>query len=146
MKKYTFKVYPAGMGRRAYRVIEVPGTDTLDSLCSFILSSFDFIQEHLYEFNMDNKMYGSALSYQCEPERGAPSTRVSIDKLNLVKGQTFSLHYDFGDDWMFAIHVQKIEEASGKVKRAVVSSKGKVEQYPDWDDEDEEEWDEDDEE
>ena len=55
MAKYTFKVYPAGQGRTTYRTMEISGKETLDRLCEFILESFDFIHEHLYEFCMDNE-------------------------------------------------------------------------------------------
>ena len=48
--RYTLKIYPAGRGREIYRTIEISGKDTLDRLCEFILESFDFIHEHLYEF------------------------------------------------------------------------------------------------
>jgi hypothetical protein len=139
MRKYTFKIYPAGRSREAYRVIEISGEKTLDDLCEFILETFDFIHEHLYEFCMDNRMY-SEYSYEYDPQDGGSSTDIKIDKLELEKGQKFSLHYDYGDDWMFTINVQKIEETDGMVKSTLIRSKGDVEQYPSWDD-----WDEDDE-
>ena len=115
-KKYTLKVYPAGAGREVYRVIEISGEHSLDDLCGAILSAFDFIDEHLYEFCMDNRMY-SQYSYQPK--------------------QKFSLHYDFGDDWMFTITVQKIEKTSEKVATTVIKEKGSIEQYPEWDEEEE---------
>lgn len=133
MKKYTFKVYPADRGMEAYRVIEMTGEKTLDDLCEFILESFDFIHEHLYEFCMDNKMY-SEYSYKYDPEDDGPSTDIKIEKLDLAKGQNFSLHYDYGDDWMFTIHVQQIEESKTAVANRLIKSKGTVEQYPSWDD------------
>ncbi len=52
-------------------------------------------------------------------------------------GQNFSLHYDYGDDWMFTIHVQKIEEEKAKKLPVLLKSVGHVGQYPDWNDEDE---------
>ena len=137
MKQYTLKVYPNGMGRTTYRVIEFPGTYTLDDLCSTIMQAFDFIHEHMYEFCMDNRMY-SENSYQYRPEPGYPSTDIKLDKISLEKGQKFSLHYDYGDDWMFTINVQKIEEVNGKITPSVIKSKGDVEQYPSW--VDDEEW------
>ena len=140
MARYTFKVYPAGQGRNIYRTIEISGKDTLDRLCEFIIASFDFIHEHLYEFCMDNRMYSDD-SYQYDPEDGDPSTDIAIDKIRLVKGQNFSLHYDYGDDWMFTIHVQKIEDESHRSDPKLIKSVGILEQYRDWD-----EWDEDDEE
>ena len=138
MARFTLKVYPAGQGRTVYRTIEISGKDTLDMLCEFILESYNFVHEHLYEFCMDNRMY-SDNSYQYEPEDDGPSTDVAIDEIGLVKGQIFSLHYDYGDDWMFTIHVQKIEEESRKKPPTLLKSVGSVEQYPDWNEEDEEE-------
>ncbi len=138
MARFTLKVYPAGQGRTVYRTIEISGKDTLDRLCEFILESYNFVHEHLYEFCMDNRMY-SDNSYQYEPEDDGPSTDIAIDEIGLVKGQYFSLHYDFGDDWMFTIHVQKIEEESRKKPPTLLKSVGSVEQYPDWVEEDEEE-------
>ena len=85
-------------------------------------------------------MYSDS-SFQSYPECGEPSTRIALDKLHLTKGQNFSLHYDFGDDWMFTIHVQKIEEEEQKKPPVILKERGDVEQYPSWDD-----WDEDDEE
>ena len=140
-KKYTMKVYPAGMSRTVYRVLQISGKDTLDKLCRVIISSFDFIDEHLYEFCMDNRMY-SDCSFQSDPDYGEPSTKIALDKLHLEKGQNFSLHYDFGDDWMFTIHVQKIEEEEKKTTPIVLKAKGEIEQYALWNDsdEDDEEW------
>ena len=144
---YKLRVYPAGMSREVDRVLEICGGDTLDSLCESILEAFDFIHEHLYEFCMDNKMY-SDYSYQYDPEyQGAPNTKTKIDKIGLYKGQNFSLHYDFGDDWMFTIHVQSITQANEYFRPRLIKGKGKIKQYPSWDDEDDEwddEWDDED--
>ena len=47
-----------------------------------------------------------------------------------IEGQKFSLHYDFGGDWMFAIRVMEIEEVKRHHKPKLLSAKGSVEQYP----------------
>ena len=88
-KKYTLKVFPTGAGREIYRIIEISGDYSLDDLCSAILSAYEFTDEHLYEFCMDNRMY-SDHSYQSVQERGEPSTRVKIDKIGLTVKQKFS--------------------------------------------------------
>ena len=131
------KVYPAGRGREVYRNIEICGDNTLNQLCQIILEAFDFIDEHRYEFCMDNRMY-SEYSYQSDPEGDEPSTDITLDELRLSKGQKFSLHYDFGDDWMFTITVSKINEILEKMESRIIKSKGNIQQYPDWD---EDEWD-----
>ena len=65
-----------------------------------------------------------------------PSTDIILDKIGLYKGQKFSLHYDFGDDWMFTITVSKISEAEDSFEPHIVKSKGHIQQYPDFDEED----------
>lgn len=84
---------------------------------------------------MDNRMY-SDYSYQSDPEGDEPSTRVSLDKIGLMAKQKFSLHYDFGDDWMFTITVQKITETVQKTAPKVMKEKGEIEQYPDGEEDD----------
>ena len=134
MKQYTLKVYPQGQARNIYRIIEISGNDTLDRLCEVILSAYDFIHEHLYEFSMDGRLY-SDMNYKCEAEyKGQPTTDISIDKIGLQKGQRFVFHYDYGDDWVFEILVQDIKDVSVRVIAHMTDGKGSVEQYPDYDD------------
>ena len=128
-KQYSIKVYPAGKGREVYRNIEICGDETLDRLCQIILEAFDFDDDHLYEFCMDNRMY-SENSYQSDPEEDDAATDIALDKLKLNKGQKFSLHYDFGDDWMFTITIHKINEVEESFEPRIVKSKGQIQQYP----------------
>ena len=139
--RYTLKVYPKGYGREIYRVMEISGQDTLDTLCEAIMASFDFTMEHLYEFCMDNRMYSPNSYQRCPMYDDQPSTNIKLDSLALEVKQKFSLHYDFGDDWMFTIGVQKIEPEAKYAKPAVLKRKGVVEQYPEYDED--EDWEED---
>ena len=88
--QYSIKVYPAGKGRDVYRNIEICGDETLDQLCRIILDAFDFIDEHLYEFCMDNRQYGKDVYYATSMEQD-PSTDIALDKLGLYNGQKFLL-------------------------------------------------------
>lgn len=56
------------------------------------------------------------------------------DRLNQLCGAILD-SYDFGDDWMFTIHVQKIAEAAAYKEAKVIREKGAVERYPEWDEE-----------
>ena len=140
-KQYLIKIYPAGRGRDVYRNIEICGDSSLNQLCGVILDAFDFIDEHLYEFCMDNRMY-SEYAYQSDPEDDEPSTDITLDEIGLYKGQKFSLHYDFGDDWMFTITVTKIAETPKSFAPRIVKAKGFIQQYPDLDEEEWDKWDE----
>ena len=133
MIKYTFKVYPKGRGREVFRVFTMSGEYTLDDLCGYILDEFDFSNEHLYEFCMDNKPYtGNSLEF-CDMA-GRTHTNIPIQNLNLQKGQKFTLHYDYGDDWLFIIHTQSVDVADTEEAPRRLKAKGSVEQYPDYDD------------
>lgn len=138
MKKYTFKVYPKGRGREAYRVFSISGEETLDALCESIMGYFDFIHEHLYAFCLDNNPYGHGIHYEYLTDDEDTETDIPIKKLRLTEGQKFTLHYDYGDDWLFIINTQKIEEVKAMEGPVLLKSKGRVEQYPDYEDE----WDE----
>ena len=129
VNQYVLKVYPLGLGNEVYRTLEICGDSTLDQLCDAIMEAFDFFHEHLYEFCMDNKMF-SEHCYQYNPmaeELGmeSPSTDIALDKIGLQKGQKFTLHYDFGDNWMFPIRVMEIKQIPRKKKPCVIKAKGR---------------------
>lgn len=70
--QYSMKIYPAGRGREVYRNIEICGSSTLNQLCQVILESFDFIDEHLYEFCMDNRCIVNMHISQIRKEMNPP--------------------------------------------------------------------------
>ena len=143
VNQYVLKVYPLGLGNEVYRTLEICGDSTLDQLCDAIMEAFDFFHEHLYEFCMDNKMF-SEHCYQYNPsaeewDTERPSTDIALDKIGLQKGRKFTLHYDFGDDWMFPIRVMEIKQIPRKKKPCVIKSKGEIQQYPDYEEDSDEE-------
>lgn len=131
--QYSIKVFPAGRGRDVYRNIEICGDETLDQLCKTILDAFDFIDEHLYEFCMDNRQHSTDAYYATMMEQ-EPSTDIALDELGLYNGQKFLLHYDFGDDWIFHIRVLNIIEVKESFEPRIIKSKGYISQYSDYDD------------
>ena len=69
--------------------------------------------------------------------RSAPITRNKDCGLflDLAEKQKFALHYDFRDDWMFIINVQKIAPKAENKAPVWLKAKGSIEQYPVWDEE-----------
>jgi len=61
---------------------------------------------------------------------------IEIGTIPLEPGQTMELHYDFGDDWLFAVKLERIEPPGAKIKVPKILEKhGKPpEQYPGEDD------------
>ena len=60
---------------------------------------------------------------------------IKIGTIPLAPGQTMELHYDFGDDWRFAVKLDRIEPPGSKTKAPKILEKhGKApEQYSGWD-------------
>lgn len=131
-KRYTLKVYPKGLGKSVYRVVELCGNESLDKLCKTILDAFDFEDAHLYEFCMDNTMY-SRDCYQPEYIAAVKTTKITLDRLGLLERQKFLFHYDFGDDWEFVVRVEKITDDVEYAAPELIKSKGDILQYPDLD-------------
>jgi len=61
---------------------------------------------------------------------------VSIGTLPLEPGETMTLTYDFGDNWIFTVKLDRIEHPDAKLKAPrILESHGKApDQYSDWGD------------
>ena len=122
--------------RNIYRILKICGKDTLNDLSDLILWSLDFDDEHLYYFKTRN----DNTYYYGYPDYGEKSADIEIDHLHLGPKQKLSYLYDFGDEWRFTITVRKVEPLDTYIKPFIVESKGIVEQYPDFDDDDDDEY------
>lgn len=129
MKTIKMKVYIKGHASQIYRTFSMNDQTRLDDLAHAILDSFDFDNDHMYEFCMTGHFY-SEDNYQLNPESSLLSTRTRLEKLDLKKGQNFLFHYDFGDDWVFTIHVMSTEYVYSRKGVVLLAQKGELEQYP----------------
>lgn len=151
MGKYTtyeFKIEPK-YHNDVYRIITIDGNKTLDNLSDEILSAFDFSNDHLYMFSLNRKMHDPEGYYHPYAKAGKQADKISINTLNLKVRNKFLFLYDFGDEWLFNITVNKIEQSDIISMTYVKEQKGEIIQYPvwedeEWDDDDDEDWDDDD--
>ncbi len=130
MERYYLKVNPTYQ-TDTYRMIEIDGTKSLDTLCSVILRAFYFDEDHLYMFSVKRKRYDPEGYYGPKAgegrEKSALATRLS--DLELHVRNKILLLYDFGDEWMFDIAVKKIVQTQKLEKTKVTESKGFIKQY-----------------
>ena len=106
---YHLKV---ALDKNCYRVIEIGGNDSFDDLHDAIQEAFDFDDDHLYVFFMDNRRWSSeeescfwSPHYQ---DIGIFADEKLIGQVGLMEGQKFMYLFDFGDEWIFEITVEKI--------------------------------------
>ena len=140
MTAYRLKVYPNRCSREAYRVFNISGDYSLSDLAQEILNQFNFWDDdHLYEFSLSGRLYApyNIICDEQDPESEDQrfASEVDLDDLQLCKGQKFYFHFDYGDEWLFVINVQKIADDLSDLPPAV--QKGKIDQYPGYEDEDE---------
>ncbi len=97
--------------------------------------AFDFDEDHLYEFLLRDR-YGIVISIShpfCEDEISVDE--VTIGELPLLAGHAMRFHYDFGDDWMFHIVLEKITQEDRSEDLGILDVHGdSPEQYPESDD------------
>ncbi|WP_153009912.1 plasmid pRiA4b ORF-3 family protein [Sporosarcina koreensis] len=136
---YTFNVM---YETDTWRKLKLPGAYTMDDLHHNILLSYDFEDNHLYSFFMDNKKWSNNCIASPNDDLGhADASKVHIDRNGFVKGQQFLYVFDYGAEWTFRVTVEEIDEQdTNDFTPQLVDEKGpSPKQYfdEDWDEDDE---------
>ena len=151
-KSYIISV---SLGTGCYRHIRISGKASLEELSDAILDAFDFDNDHLHAFFMNNKAWDDEHCYSSAyAEDGCPDTyNCRLQFVGLEEGKKFLYIFDFGDNWQFKCKVLKVLDEDTKTAE-VIRTKGEApKQYPEYDedgydddfDEDEFEYDDEDE-
>ena len=124
---YTLKV----SYEKAYAVFKVNSKITLEELHDIIQEIIRFDNDHLYCFYIEDEM-GSLNTYVSPEDMGNKYTdEIKIEELGLCEGKTFEYLFDYGDEWVFSIKVEKIDTIGVKIEEPLLMKiKGKFpEQY-----------------
>ena len=153
---FDMRVYPEGYGRSIYREFLIPIENSFDDLATDILGYYDFDWDHLYEFVFGKRIYSRNFTIKCsrtadlpwcDDDPDGPDTSCALNEYVGIRSD-FLFHYDFGDDWVFHCHVKSavaIFPGGEEDPEWLLDSRGKLVQYPSWDDDEDEEDDGDDE-
>ena len=128
-------VFRVSLGK-IWRVIAMPASATLEDLVGWVLRSVKFDRDHLYRFTYRDRLGREVNVNQPDAGEGPWTDQTTLGKLPLRLGDSMDLLYDFGDDWLFAIRLERVEPPTAKAKAPRILEKhGKSpEQYPSWDD------------
>ncbi|MCL2149946.1 MAG: plasmid pRiA4b ORF-3 family protein [Dehalococcoidia bacterium] len=132
-------VLSVSVGKGCYRHIQIDESATLFALHGEIMYAFEFDDDHLHAFFMNNRAWDRNMQYICpggnlDSARGF-SDKITLSRFHLGKGDKFLYIFDFGDAWRFQIRVLRVIDGSTK-KPAVLKSVGEVRQYGYYEDED----------
>jgi hypothetical protein len=138
MEKSLVLSVSAGPG--CYRHIQISESATLFRLHGAILDAFDFYDDHMHAFFMNNRAWDNSSEYICpggelDFARGY-TDKVKLSNFRLLKGSKFLYIFDFGDDWRFQIRVLRTIDSPTKMP-VILKTVGEVGQYPGYEDEDE---------
>ena len=138
---YVFKVSLGSVWRR----ITVRDDHHLHNLAVTILTSFDFDDDHLYQFTLKDRLGVTARVDHPYAEEELSADQICIGALPLRVGQQMRFLYDFGDNWEFDVTLERIDPPNPTLRRPeILEAHGKSPSQHEW--EDEADWDEDDEE
>lgn len=142
--------------KRTYRDIEIRSDKTLYHLAEAIVDAFDFDMDHAFGFYSDLgwDYYDSPVRYELFTDMGSGGDGGDFGGRPKAKGvkrarlsavftepkQKMQFLFDYGDDWRFEIEFRGFgERAKGAAYPRILAAKGpSPEQYPDWEDDEEE--------
>lgn len=127
--EYVFKVAHSG---NCWRTIALHDSHTLLELHKWIQKAFDFSDDHLYAFYMDNQPFSTNCFNSPHDDEGPFVNAITIGELYLHEGQQFLYLFDFGDEWMFRVTVQKINEGIDAVEPGIREEQGELPERYSW--------------
>lgn len=139
---YTIKIkLPEPMeGNHWECVMEVDGDTNLEDLHLIIQDAVEFDNDHMYEFYIaKTDRARERQNFECDEQSICNTTIESF--IQMAQGKKMFYLFDYGDSWVFQISKTRkkpFEPVSNTTYPNILSqSDFKPEQYPDWDEEDE---------
>jgi len=108
----TFKVWIPGQGRRVWKHIHIPESETLDVLATAIIDAYDDLDDdptHLYQFYFSKRPWDPDQTTFVHPAAdGMKADKIKLSHLRLSPSQTFNFLYDFGAERRFKVKVESV--------------------------------------
>ena len=103
MKTYQFRIELKEFTPKIWRRISISSSKTLAELAYTIISSFNGVGSHLYNFSINGLRYGCGGDYSEPGDLDAAEYKIK-DLMRPEHQYTFC--YDFGDSWDFTVKVE----------------------------------------
>lgn len=111
-----------------WRRIVMPAESSFADLAQFILDTFKFDDEHLYQFRYQDE-YATQRTLddpRCSDVEDDYADDVTLGEAWLSPRQRLEFRYDFGDDWRFDVLVEKLDASETTAKPALLAKEGKA--------------------
>lgn len=118
IRVYQLKVILLGIEPPVWRRIQVLSSTTLAELHEILQSVMGWENDHLHQFLKDEKHYGPVDGESESDDTDDEEKTLLSDVVSRARSK-FSYQYDFGDDWMHEIVVEKVVLPDGDTKYPV---------------------------
>ena len=112
-------VFGVSLGK-VRRQIALSAGRSLENLAHGILNAFDFDADHLYCFTYNDR-FGAIVNVShpyCDEAPWTPDVR--LGDLPLTAGEAMDFLYDFGDNWLFRVRLDRVDPPAAGFSRPVV--------------------------
>jgi hypothetical protein len=125
---YIFKV---SLGRGVWRRLAMDADCSLDGLACDILNSFDFDHDHLYDFQYRDLRGKRRVYNHSYCDEGPYTSEITVGESGLPEKEAMKFTFDYGDNWQFAVRLERIEPPGKLIKPGILDFGGQApEQYP----------------
>lgn len=135
-------VISVSVGTGCYRHIQIAKTATLYELHKAIINAFDFEDDHVHAFFMNNRIWTPEEVYYSHRAEGDErlTKDYKLEQFGLSKGDQFKYVFDFGDEWRFQCKILRELDVRTDIPGVIRRVGESPEQYPEpeWEEMDEE--------
>ena len=129
MKVARLRILLAGVSPAVIRTIEVPVEVKLSRLHLVIQAAMPWTNSHLFAFHTPSARWGmpfEVAGLSDMPKVRNANSETLADLIATLKRKRFGYVYDFGDDWLHEIVVEKVlEPQAGEVYPRLVEAEGR---------------------
>lgn len=130
-------VISVSVGTGCYRHIQIAKSATLYELHKAIINAFDFEDDHVHAFFMNNRIWTPEEMYYSHRAEGDErlTKDYKLEQFGLSKGDQFKYVFDFGDEWRFQCKILRELDVRTDIPSVIRRVGESPEQYPECDEE-----------
>ena len=114
---YELKITLLEIGPPIWRRLQVPSTIPLSCLHDALQAVLGWTDSHLHQFEKDGRYWGVPDDDEFEGDiEVIDESKVPVSRVLKVQGDTMIYVYDFGDDWLHHVVLEKILPSDAPTK------------------------------
>jgi Plasmid pRiA4b ORF-3-like protein len=116
---YEIKATLVGIEPPIWRRLQVPSTMLLCCLHDCLQALLGWTDSHLHQFERDGKVWSVPEWYKDEDIKISNESRTPLNRVLKVEGDSIVYKYDFGDNWLHEVALEKIVPCDSALIRPV---------------------------